>query len=434
MTEAAYASPATSAGRVVNSPGQVLFASLIGTTIEFFDFYIYATAAVLVFPHLFFPGSDPSSRTLQSFAAFALAFFARPIGSALFGHFGDRVGRKATLVAALLTMGLSTVAVGLLPTYASIGLLAPLLLALFRLGQGLGLGGEWGGAVLLATENAPPGRKALYGMFPQLGAPIGFLCSTGTFLLLTSSLSDTQLLAWGWRVPFLASALLVFVGLYVRLRLTETPAFQRAIENHERVRVPMLTVVRNHPRALVLGTFAATATFVLFYLMTVFSLSWATSALKFPRSEFLVLQMIGVLFFGAAIPIAALLGDRWTRRGVLIAATLAIIAFGLLFAPLFGSGTRFGALAFLCIGLAAMGFTYGPLGTALAELFPTAVRYTGASLAFNLAGIVGASLAPYLATYLATHYGLAYVGYYLAGVGVVTLVALLLLDEGGATA
>lgn len=434
MTEAAYASPATSAGRVVNSPGQVLFASLIGTTIEFFDFYIYATAAVLVFPHLFFPGSDPSSRTLQSFAAFALAFFARPIGSALFGHFGDRVGRKATLVAALLTMGLSTVAVGLLPTYASIGLLAPLLLALFRLGQGLGLGGEWGGAVLLATENAPPGRKALYGMFPQLGAPIGFLCSTGTFLLLTSSLSDTQLLAWGWRVPFLASALLVFVGLYVRLRLTETPAFQRAIENHERVRVPMLTVVRNHPRALVLGTFAATATFVLFYLMTVFSLSWATSALKFPRSEFLVLQMIGVLFFGAAIPIAALLGDRWTRRGVLIAATVAIIAFGLLFAPLFGSGTRFGALAFLCIGLAATGFTYGPLGTALAELFPTAVRYTGASLTFNLAGIVGASLAPYLATYLATHYGLAYVGYYLAGVGVVTLVALLLLDEGGATA
>jgi metabolite-proton symporter len=434
MTEAFYASPAASAGRVTNSPGQVLFASLIGTTIEFFDFYIYATAAVLVFPHLFFPGSDPSSRTLQSFAAFALAFFARPVGSALFGHFGDRIGRKATLVAALLTMGLSTVAVGLLPTYASIGLLAPLLLALFRLGQGLGLGGEWGGAVLLATENAPPGRKALYGMFPQLGAPIGFLCSSGTFLLLTSCLSDTQLLAWGWRVPFLASALLVFVGLYVRLRLTETPAFQRAIENHERVRVPMLTVVRNHPRTLVLGTFASTATFVLFYLMTVFSLSWATSALKFPRTEFLVLQMVGVLFFAATIPLAALLGDRGTRRGVLIAATVAVIAFGLVFAPLFGSGTRFGALAFLCIGLAIMGLTYGPLGTFLAELFPTAVRYTGASLTFNLAGIVGASLAPYLATYLATHYGLAYVGYYLAGVGAVTLVALLLIHEDGAAA
>src|SRR3954452_19792193 len=208
-----------------NSPAHILFASLIGTAIEFFDFYIYATAAVLVFPRLFFPQSDPASATLQSLATFALAFFARPIGSALFGHFGDRVGRKATLVAALLTMGLSTVAIGLLPTYDQIGLWAPALLALCRFGQGLGLGGEWGGAVLLATENAQPGKRAWDGMFPQLGAPIGFLCSSGTFLLLTSSLDDTQLLAWGWRVPFLASALLVFVGLYVRLRLTETPAF-----------------------------------------------------------------------------------------------------------------------------------------------------------------------------------------------------------------
>ena len=198
MTENVFAGRTASSGPVagaVNSPGKVLFASLIGTTIEFFDFYIYATAAVLVFPHLFFPAGDPTSATLQSFATFALAFFARPIGSAIFGHFGDRIGRKATLVAALLTMGLSTVAVGLLPTYASIGILAPVLLALFRLGQGLGLGGEWGGAVLLATENAPPGKKALYGMFPQLGAPIGFLCSTATFLLLTTALSDKQLLA-----------------------------------------------------------------------------------------------------------------------------------------------------------------------------------------------------------------------------------------------
>ncbi len=424
------ASSAATAGRPVNSPGQVLFASLIGTTIEFFDFYIYATAAVLVFPHLFFPAADPTSAILQSFATFALAFFARPVGSALFGHFGDRIGRKATLVAALLTMGVSTVAVGLLPTYASIGILAPALLALFRLGQGLGLGGEWGGAVLLATENAPPGKKALYGMFPQLGAPIGFLCSSGTFLLLTSCLNDEQLLTWGWRVPFVASALLVFVGLYVRLRLTETPAFQQAIEKNERVRVPMYTVIVNHPRTLVLGTFAATATFVLFYLMTVFSLSWATTALKFPRSEFLVLQMIGVVFFAITIPVSALLADRGSRRGMLIAATLAIIAFGLVLAPLFGSGTRVGALAFLCLGLAAMGLTYGPLGTTLAELFPTSVRYTGASLTFNLAGIVGASVAPYLATYLATHYGLAYVGYYLAAVGTVTLLALLLIREG----
>ena len=422
-------SPGAVGARVVNSPGQVLFASLIGTTIEFFDFYIYATAAVLVFPHLFFPDDDPTLRTLQSFATFALAFFARPIGSALFGHFGDRIGRKATLVAALLTMGISTIAIGLLPTYDSIGPAALALLALFRLGQGLGLGGEWGGAVLLATENAPRGKKALWGMFPQLGAPLGFLCSTGTFLLLTTSLNDTQLLSWGWRVPFLASALLVFVGLYVRLRLTETPDFQKAIDQNERVRVPMMTVVARHPRALILGMLACVATFVHFYLMTVFSLSWATSALKIPRAQFLVLQMIGVLFFAATIPLSAVIADRRSRRAMLIAASLGVIAFGLVLGPLFGSGTTFGALAYLGLGFGVVGFTYGPLGTLMAELFPTAVRYTGASLAFNLAGIVGASLAPYLATYLAVHYGLNAVGYYLSGVGVVTLVALLLIKE-----
>ena len=433
MTEDFYPGRTATSGaataRAINSPGRVLFASLIGTTIEFFDFYIYATAAVLVFPHLFFPATDPTSATLQSFATFALAFFARPVGSALFGHFGDRIGRKATLVAALLTMGVSTVAVGLLPTYASIGIAAPLLLALFRLGQGLGLGGEWGGAVLLATENAPPGKKALYGMFPQLGAPLGFLCSSATFLLLTTTLSNTQMFEWGWRIPFLASAVLVFVGLYIRLRLEETPEFQRAIEKNERVRMPMLAVIASHPRALILGMFAATATFLHFYLMTVFSLSWATSALQIPRQEFLVLQMIGVLFFAATIPLSAVIADRRTRKGMLIFATLGVIGFGLVTGPLFGSGTTFGSLAFLCLGLGVVGFTYGPLGTLLAELFPTAVRYTGASLTFNLAGILGASPAPYLATYLAKNYGLAYVGYYLSFVGLVTLVALVLIKE-----
>ena len=409
----------------LNSPQRVLFASLIGTTIEFFDFYIYATAAVLVFPKLFFPAGDAGAATLQSFATFALAFFARPIGSAVFGHFGDRIGRKATLVAALLTMGLSTVLIGLLPTYTQLGVLAPLLLALLRLGQGLGLGGEWGGAVLLATENAPPGKHALYGMFPQLGAPLGFICSSGTFLWLTTRLSDTQLLTWGWRVPFLASALLVFVGLYVRLRLAETPAFQRAIENNERVRVPMFAVIRQHSGTLILGMFAATATFVVFYIMTVFALSWGTSKLGYARPHFLIMQMIGVLFFAATIPISALIADRLGRLEVLIASTAAIIAFGLLLAPLLGSGTATGALSFLCLGLALMGFTYGPLGTALAGLFPTAIRYTGASLTFNLAGIVGASVTPYIATSLAQTYGLASVGYYLSGAGIVSLIALL---------
>jgi metabolite-proton symporter len=417
------ASTATTQAR--NSPQRVLFASLIGTTIEFFDFYIYATAAVLVFPKLFFPAGDASAATLQSLATFALAFFARPIGSAIFGHFGDRIGRKATLVAALLTMGLSTVLIGLLPTYSQIGVLAPLLLALLRLGQGLGLGGEWGGAVLLATENAPPGKHALYGMFPQLGAPIGFICSSGTFLWLTTRLTDTELLSWGWRVPFLASALLVFVGLYVRLRLAETPAFKQAMENHERVRVPMFAVFREHLGTLILGTFAATATFVVFYLMTVFALSWGTSKLGYARPQFLIMQMIGVLFFAVTIPLSALVADRLGRLEMLIAATVSIIVFGLFLAPLLGSGTATGALSFLCVGLALMGLTYGPLGTALAELFPTAIRYTGASLTFNLAGIVGASLTPYIATYLGNSYGLPYVGYYLSGAGIVTLIALI---------
>ena len=410
-----------------NSPRRVLFASLAGTTIEFFDFYIYATAAVLVFPTLFFPTSDPASARLQSLATFGLAFFARPVGSAVFGHFGDRIGRKATLVAALLTMGFSTVLIGALPTYASIGLWAPALLSLCRFGQGFGLGGEWGGAVLLAIENAPERRRAWYGMFPQVGAPIGFICSTGIFLALTGTLTDAQFLAWGWRVPFLSSALLVLVGLYVRLQLAETPACQRAMDNDERVRVPMLTVCREHARTLILGMFGATTTFVVFYLMTVFSLSWATTALGYQRQEFLVLQMIGVLFFAITSPLSAALADRVGGLPMLIAATLGIIAFGCAATSWFTAGNTMGALIYLSTGLALMGLTYGPLGTALSELYPTAVRYTGASLTFNLAGIVGGSLVPYIATWLATRYGLAYVGYYLAAMGVVTLLALVLI-------
>ena len=342
------------------TPRRVLFASLIGTTIEFFDFYIYGTAAVLVFPALFFPTSDPASATLQSLATFALAFFARPVGSAIFGHFGDRIGRKATLVAALLTMGLSTVAIGLLPTYASIGVLAPALLALCRLGQGLGLGGEWGGAVLLATENAPPGRRAWYGMFPQLGAPLGFVASTGVFLLLGEYLSDAQFFAWGWRVPFLASAALVLVGLYVRLKITETPAFQRAIANDERVRVPIVTVCRAHARTLILATFGAVTTFVVFYVMTVFTLSWGTTELGYTRQQFLLIQMVGVLFFAATIPLSALIADRRGRLTVLIAATIGIMAFGLLFARLVGGGGALDVVVFMSIGLGAHGLHLRP--------------------------------------------------------------------------
>jgi metabolite-proton symporter len=406
----------------------VLFASLIGTTIEFFDFYIYATAAVLVFPRLFFPASDPTAATLASLATFAIAFFARPIGSALFGHFGDRIGRKTTLVAALLTMGLSTVAIGVLPTYASIGVAAPLLLAVCRFGQGLGLGGEWGGAVLLAIENAPPGKRAWYGMFPQLGAPLGFICSAAIFLALSEWLTDDQFFRFGWRIPFLASAALVVVGLYVRLAIHETPVFRAAIDRRERVRLPMFTVLRDHPGALVLGVVISIATFALFYLMTVFSLAWGTTALGYSRQQFLFMQLFGILFFGATIPLSAVLADRHGRRRTLLLTTAAIAAFGFVFAPLLTSGTV-GATIALAAGLALMGFTYGPLGTALSELFPTAVRYTGSSLTFNLAGIFGASLAPYIATWLAQRYGLQYVGYYLTGVALLTLAGLLAIGE-----
>ena len=405
------------------STRRVLFASLIGTTIEFFDFYIYAAAAVLVFPKLFFPGGDPTSALLQSFATFALAFFARPIGAVIFGHFGDRVGRKATLVAALMTMGVSTVAIGLLPTHASVGIIAPLLLALCRFGQGLGLGGEWGGAVLLATENAPPGKKAWFGMFPQLGAPIGFILSTASFIVLTSTMNEAQFEAWGWRLPFLASALLVFVGLWVRLKITETPEFQKAVDRNERVKAPAVTLFAHHKMALFLGTFSGVTTFSLFYLMTVFALGWATTGMGYERADILPIQLIGVLFFAAFIPVTALLADRYGQVKVLIASSVGIGLFGALFAPLFGAGLT-GLLIFFALGFGLMGCTYGPIGAAMARPFPTTVRYTGASIAFNLAGIVGASLAPYLATWLAQNYGLAAVGGYLALSAVVTILAL----------
>jgi metabolite-proton symporter len=419
--------PAVSAGAAVNKPAQVLFASLIGTTIEFFDFYIFATAAVLVFPKLFFTASDPASATLASLATFAIAFFARPVGSALFGHFGDRVGRKATLVAALLTMGVSTVAIGALPTYGTIGVSAPALLAFFRFGQGLGLGGEWGGAVLLAIENAPPGKRAWYGMFPQLGAPAGFLFSGGIFLALSRWLTDAQFFAYGWRIPFLASAVLVLVGLYVRLTITETPVFRDALSRRERVKVPMLTVFREHSRTLVVGTLVALATFVLFYLMTVFALSWGTTALGYSREKFLFMQLFAILFFAVFIPVGAILAERG-RRITLLWVTAAIGAFGLVMAPMFASGTT-GAVVMMSLGLSLMGLTYGPLGTALSELFPTSVRYTGSSLTFTFAGIVGASLAPYIATWLAKNHGLQFVGYYLTGAAALTFVGLLAARE-----
>ena len=413
--------------KAINTPRQVLFASLVGTTIEFFDFYIYGTAAVLVFPALFFPASDPASARLASLATFAIAFIARPIGSTLFGHFGDRIGRKTTLVLALCTMGVSTIAIGLLPSYSSIGIAAPILLAVCRFGQGIGLGGEWGGAILLAIENAPPHKRAWYGMFPQLGSPIGFFFSGGVFLLLSHFLTDRQFFTFGWRLPFLASSALVFFGLYVRLSLTETPVFQQSLSRHEQHAIPVLSVLRHHGRALVCGILISLTMFVLFYLMTVFTLSWGTSALGYPRSKFLLLQWLCMFVEMVTLPLSALWAENGRRR-VLLTASISIGIFGLFFGRLFAAGTP-GAAASMAIGLALMGLIYAPLGTTVSELFPTRVRYTGSSIAYSIAGIAGASLAPYIATWLARTYGLPYVGYYMSASAVLTTIGLLAIPE-----
>lgn len=413
-----------------NSKARVLFASLVGTTIEFFDFYIYATAAVLIFPHLFFPAStDPMTATIQSLATFAIAFIARPIGAAIFGHLGDRIGRKATLVAALLTMGVSTVCIGLLPTYAQIGIVAPLLLALCRLGQGLGLGGEWSGAVLLATENAPEGKRAWYGMFPQLGAPIGFILATGSFLGLGALMSEADFMQWGWRIPFLASAALVIVGLYIRLKLHETPAFQKVLDKQKEVNVPFKEVVTKHYKMLFLGTIAAVCTFVVFYLTTVFALNWGTKQLGYSRAEFLEMQLVATLCFAAFIPLSAVFAEKFGRKATSIGVCIASALFGLVFASMLESGSTVIVFLFLCVGLALMGMTYGPIGTVLSEIFPIAVRYTGSALTFNLAGILGASFAPLIATELATKYGLQAVGYYLTAASILSLLAFLAIRE-----
>jgi len=423
MTDKVFPAAAVRPVRTLNSPAKVLLASLIGTTIEFFDFYVYATAAVLVFPALFFPNSDPMSALLASFATFSIAFFARPLGAIVFGHFGDRIGRKTTLVAALLTMGISTVVIGLLPTYSQIGVAAPLLLALCRFGQGFGLGGEWGGAVLLATENAPPGKRNWYGMFPQLGAPLGLFLSSGVFWILLHFISQDALLGWGWRVPFIASIALIAIGLWVRLSISETPAFQKAIERAERVAVPGIELVRHHKVSLLLGTFVALATFVHFYICSAYLLSYNVKVAGISFLSALGVQIYGSVVFGITTVAAGKLGDRFGRRETLIASVVAIGLFSFALAPLLSAGLV-GIYVFAGLGMFVFGFNYGVIGAELAAPFPTAVRYTGSSITFNLAGIFGASLAPYIATWLQVNYGTAYVGYYLLGAVLITLVCI----------
>ena len=402
---------------------RIAFASFIGTAIEFYDFYIYGMAAALVIGPVFFPGSDPAAQALNAFLTFGIAFLARPLGAALFGHFGDRVGRKSTLVASLLVMGVSTTLIGVLPGYGTIGAWAPVLLCLLRFGQGIGLGGEWGGAALLATENAPAGRRGWYGMFPQLGPPVGFLCATGSFLLLAHFLSEAQFREWGWRIPFLASAVLVVVGLYVRLKLAETPVFARALQHHERVSLPLAELLCRHAAPSTLGALAMVVCYALFYISTVFSLSYGTTTLHIPRQQFLGMLCVAVLFMAAATPLAAWAGDRFGRRPVLLAAGSAALLSGFALAPMLGSGSPLTITVFLSLELFLMGATFAPMGALLPELFPTPVRYTGAGAAYNLGGILGASFAPYIAQKLVNQGGLSWVGAYVSTAAAISLLA-----------
>ncbi|QIK78581.1 MHS family MFS transporter [Sphingomonas piscis] len=404
---------------------RILTASLVGTSVEFYDFYIYATATSLVFGPLFFPASSPSVQLLFSYASFGLAFLARPLGGILFGHFGDRVGRKSTLVASLLLMGVSTAAIAILPTYAMIGWVAPLLLCLLRFGQGLGLGGEWSGAALLAVENAPKGWRARYGMMPQLGAPVGFIAANGFFLILAVTLTPDQFRDWGWRVPFLASAALVALGLWVRLKLTETAAFAAAVRDEAPERVPVKSLLKDHLGPTLAGTLGVICCFALYYIATAFALGFGTTQLGYDRSSFLQAQLGAILFMAVGILISGWLADKSSERRVLLGGCLATILVGATLPALLGSGSLAGVFAFMALALLAMGFVYGPLGAWLPSLFPARVRYTGTSVAFNLGGVIGGGLTPALAQLMAERGGLIPVGAYLAGAAVLSAVGLM---------
>jgi metabolite-proton symporter len=427
-----------------NPRSRVILASLVGTTIEFYDFYVYATAAVLVFPHLFFPSGNETAALLASFAVFGAAMVARPLGAVFFGHLGDRRGRKITLVGALLTMGIATFLIGLLPTYAMIGWFAPLLLVILRLAQGFALGGEWSGAALIATENAPKGKRAIYGTFPQLGAPIGFIIANGLFLAIAALLPSDDpsrpsaaFLDWGWRIPFLFSAVMVIVGLWVRLALVESTAFEKTVRTGQVRKVPLVSAFKDHWKELILGTFYMLATYVLFYLMTTFSLSFGRAAvnaevpgLGYNYTTFVLMMIIGVVFFGIFTLLSGPWADRWGRRKTLIWVTLGIVAFGLMWVPLLNAGFV-GVMAWLIIGFTLMGMTFGPMGALLPELFPANVRYTGSGISYNVSSILGAAVAPFIAVALWTAGGGSpfLVGVYLTAMAIITLIALLIGKE-----
>ena len=406
------------------STTHIAFASFIGTTIEFYDFYIYAMASALVIGQVFFPTSDPAAQSLNVFLTFGIAFIARPLGAIVFGHFGDKLGRKVTLAASLLVMGTSTLLIGLLPSYEVIGTWAPILLCVLRFGQGIGLGGEWGGAALLATEFAPSGKRGWFGMFPQLGPSFGFLLSTLSYLALLSMLNESEFKAWGWRLPFIASALLVVVGLYVRFKLTETPAFAKVVAQNGTHKMPIQPLLKHHLKPIILGGLAMVVCYNLFYTSTVFCLSYGTSKLGITRVDFLKMLCIAVLIMIAATPVSARLSDRFGRRPVLLTGCALAVLTGFALAPMLTSGDSIQITLFLAVALGLMGVTFAPMGAFLPEQFPVAVRYTGAGLSYQLGGILGASFAPAASQILVNSGGLTWVGYYMSAMALVSFAAI----------
>ena len=420
----------------------VIAASMVGTAIEFYDFYAYGTAAANYFPKVFFGDTaNPTVALLASLLTFAIAFIARPLGSLVFGHFGDRMGRKTTLVVSLLTMGVATFLIGCLPTYNQWGIAAVAVLCLCRFVQGIGLGGEWSGAALVATENAPESKRALYGSFPELGAPIGFFLSNGTYFLLETFNDDDAMLAWGWRVPFLLSAILVIVGLVVRVQMEETPIFRLAQEQKKVVKSPLTEVFKKSWKQVLRATFLVAVTYTLFYTLATWSLAWGTKSteqgggsLGFANQEYLLMLMIAVCVFAAFIVISCVNADKFGRKRVIIISSCCLVAFALLFPYLLDPAVvgqrNFAAnLLFLCLGFALMGTAFGPIGAFLPELFDANVRYSGSGIGYNLAAIVGAAFVPTIATWLSHNWGVHSVGLYLCVMALCCLVAVLSCKE-----
>lgn len=423
-----------------NSLKRVAMATMIGTAIEYFDNYIYTMAAVLVFNHQFFYAADPLSGQIAALSTLALTFIARPLGAILFGHFGDRLGRKNTFVMSLLVMGISTVVIGLLPTYDSIGIWATILLCLCRIGQGIGLSGEWGGAALVAIENAPEGKRGWYGTFPQLGAPLGLLLANGVFLLITVLLGQAAMTDWAWRIPFLSSFVLVVIGLYVRLKLTEAPIFIATLNKPKPKTLPMMEVIVTHFKPFFLGMLICLAGYVLFYIMIAFSQIYAKSAptvseagyamgLGFSPQIFTALLMCSAISLAITIAISGKYIDIVGRRIWLIWTTFGVAIFGLALPYFLDNGTTTSLFWFLMIGMGLIGMGYGPLASFLPELFPTHARYSGASLTYNISGLFGASVAAIITLPLNANYGLKGVGIYLTLNAIVSLIGLSFIVE-----